>query len=72
MEWWTHAEVWHWETARRSVRLVEATAAGKKLRVRLAADQLLKDVTLIVHEPDGKQRRQTRDLPGKEVVELVL
>lgn len=72
LEWWTHAEVWHWETARRSVRLVEATAAGKKLRVKLVVDRPLKDVTLIVHEPDGKQRRQTRNLSGGEAVELVL
>ncbi|MFA5189610.1 MAG: hypothetical protein WC740_02730 [Verrucomicrobiia bacterium] len=71
MEWWTHAEVCHWETARRSVRLVEATAVGKKLRVKLVAERPLKDVTLIVHEPDGKQRRLTRDLPEKEAVEIV-
>ncbi|MFA6562742.1 MAG: hypothetical protein WCV00_12600 [Verrucomicrobiia bacterium] len=72
MEWWTHAEVFHWETARRGVRLVEATAAGGKLRVKLAGERLLKGVTLIVHGPDGKQRRQTLDLPQTAVVEIVL
>jgi len=72
MEWWTHAEVWHWEAARRSVRLIEATADGKKLRLKLAVEQPLKDATLIVHDSDGKQRRQTRDLPKTEAVEIAL
>ncbi|MCX7824739.1 MAG: hypothetical protein N2689_04190 [Verrucomicrobiae bacterium] len=72
MEWWTHAEVWRWETARRTVRLVEATAAGNKLRVKLTAERPLKGATLIVHEPDGKQRRLTRDLPASQMVEWTL
>jgi hypothetical protein len=72
MEWWTHAEVWRWETARRGVRLIEATADGKKLCVKLATDQPLKDATLIMHDPDGRQRRLTRDLPATTVVEIVL
>lgn len=72
MEWWTHAEVWHWETARRSVRLVEATAVGRPLRVKLAVGQPLKGTTLIVHGPDGQQRRLTRDLPEAKTVEMDL
>ena len=72
MEWWTHAEVWRWETARRGVRLIEATVADKKLRVRLTTELPLKDATLIVHEPDGKQRRQTHDLQAGKMVELDL
>jgi len=72
MEWWTHAEVWRWETARRSVRLAEVTPAGKKLRVKLVTGRPLKDATLIVHEPDGKQRRLTCDLPETETVEIDL
>ena len=72
MEWWTHAEVCHWETARRSVRLVEATTAGGKLRVKLAAERPLKGVTLIVHGPDGTQHRHTLDLPQTGVAEIGL
>jgi len=72
MEWWTHAEVWRWESARRSARLAEVTAAGKKLRVKLVSERPLKDAILIVHEPDGKQRRLTRDLPEAQAVEIDL
>ena len=72
MEWWTHAEVWQWETARRSVRITEALADGNKLRVKVLSGKLVKDATLIVHEPDGKQRRQTFDLPESTVVEIDL
>ncbi len=72
MEWWTHAEVWQWETARRSVRLTEVTAVGKKLRLKIVSGQPLKDATLIVHEPDGKQRRLTCDLPGPKATEIDL
>ncbi|MHC1765103.1 MAG: hypothetical protein AB9869_12520 [Verrucomicrobiia bacterium] len=70
MEWWTHAEVWQWETARRSVRLKEVTAVGKKLRVKVVSGQPLKNATLIVHEPDGKQRQLTCDLPKSKAVEI--
>ncbi len=69
LEWWTHAEVWQWEIARRSVRLTEVTAVGKNLRVKVVSGQPLKDATLIVHEPDGKQRRRTCDLPASQAVE---
>jgi len=72
MEWWTHAEVWEWETARRGVRLTEVTAVGTKLRVTVSSGQPLKDATLIVHEPDGKQRRLTSDLPESKAVEIEL
>ena len=72
MEWWTHAEVWRWETARRGVRLLGVTEADDKLHVRLTTDLPLKGVTVIVHEPDGKERRLTRDLAAEEVVELPL
>ncbi|MHC1769272.1 MAG: hypothetical protein AB9869_34160 [Verrucomicrobiia bacterium] len=70
MEWWTHAEVWQWETARRSVRLTEVAAVGKKLRAKVVSGQLLKNATLIVHEPDGNQRRLTCDLPESKAVEI--
>lgn len=72
MEWWTHAELWRWETARRSVRLQQAAGDGKKLRLKLTVSQPLKDVTLVVHEPDGTQRQLTRDLPQGESVEVDL
>ena len=72
MEWWTHAEVWEWEIARRGVRLTEVTAVGAKLRVTVSSGQPLKDATLIVHEPDGNQRRLTFDLPESKAVEIEL
>jgi hypothetical protein len=72
MEWWTHAEVWRWESARRGVRLVEVTQAGKTLRVKLLTEQPLKDATLILHEPDGKQLRRTCDLPETKIIEVDL
>jgi hypothetical protein len=72
MEWWTHAEVWQWETARRSVRLTEVTVVGKDLRVKAVSGRPLKDATLIVHEPDGKQRRRTCDLPESKAAEIDL
>lgn len=70
MEWWTHAEVWRWETARRSVRLTKMTAVGTKLRIQVSSGQPLKNATLIVHEPDGNQRRLTCDLPESKAVEI--
>ncbi len=72
MEWWTHAEVWRWETARRGVRLMGVTAVDNKLCVRLRADLSLKGATLIVRGPDGRERRLTRDLAAGEVVEFTL
>ncbi len=72
MEWWTHTEVWQWETARRSVRLVEVTAVGKGLRLKVVSGQPLKEATLIVHEADGGQRRLTCDLPESQAVEIDL
>lgn len=72
MEWWTHAEVWEWESARRDVRLTQVTAVGAKLRVKVVSGQSLTDATLIVHEPDGKQRRLTCDLPKSQPLEIDL
>jgi len=70
MEWWTHAEVWRWEMARRDVRLAGATPDGARLRLKLSVGQPVKDATLIVREPDGTIRRVTRDLPQGESVEF--
>ncbi len=72
MEWWTHAEVWQWETTRRSVRLTEVTVVGKNLRVKVVSGRPLKDATLIVHEPDGNQRRRTCDLPESKAADIDL
>jgi len=36
------------------------------------SERPLKDAILIVHEPDGKQRRLTRDLPEAQAVEIDL
>lgn len=70
MEWWTHAELWQWETARRSVRFLHAKEADGKWSVKLSVPRPVKEPTLILHDPKGEPRRITRDLPAAESLEV--